>query len=313
MSPVAAPSRPTVVNWIEIFGLGVIWGASFLAVHLALDGIGPFGVATGRIAIAALALSLLCFARRLPLPSLRRAPKVWLHALGMAFFSNVLPFTLLSWAQQHVTSGFAGITMAMVPLFTVGLAHLLLPGERLTRYKVAGFAVGLVGVIILIGTDALEAVGAELEPIARVVCIGATLSYAIGSIITRRCPPVDPIAFSTAALLLASAMILPVALLVEGLPQTMPPLSALAALAYLGLLPTALATLILVHVIRTAGPTFLTMTNYHVPVWSVIFGTLLLAEPLPPQFLIALALILIGLLISRIGLKRFYASTAMVR
>ncbi|WP_323036058.1 DMT family transporter [Pararhodobacter sp.] len=313
MSAIAAPSRPTLINWVEIFGLGMIWGASFLAVHLALDGIGPFGIATGRIVFAAVTLSLLCLVRRLPLPSLRKTPKIWLHATGMAFFSNVLPFTLLSWAQQHVTSGFAGITMAMVPLFTVSLAHLFLPGERLSRYKVTGFAIGLVGVVILIGTDALDTVGTELEPVARLVCIGATLSYAIGSIITRRCPPVDPIAFSTTALLVASAMILPVALLVEGLPHTMPPVSALAALAYLGLLPTAFATLVLVHVIRTAGPTFLTMTNYHVPVWSVIFGTVILAEPLPPQFLIALGLILLGLLISRIGLKRIHASSAMIR
>ena len=303
MSQIANPSRPTLLNWIEIAGLGLIWGASFMSVHLALNGIGPFGVATGRIVIAALTLSLLCLIRRLPLPSLRRDRKVWLHAFGMAFFSNAAPFTLLSWAQLRVTSGFAGITMAMVPLFTLVLAHALLPGERLTLPRIAGFALGLVGVVLLIGTDALQPGGAQLESIARMVGILATLCYAIGSIITRRCPPVDPIAFSTAALLIASLMILPVALWVEGIPRALPPVSALAALAYLGLLPTALATLILVHVIRTAGPTFLTQTNYHVPVWSVLFGTLLLAEPLPAQFLVALGLILGGLLLSRIALR----------
>ena len=302
-SNTAVASRPTLINWIEIFGLGIIWGASFLSVHVALNGIGPFSVAAGRIAIGALALALLCLVRRLPLPSLTHDRKVWLHALGMAFFSNVLPFSLLSWAQQHVTSGFAGITMALVPLFTLILAHFLLPGERLTMSRFVGFALGLVGVFVLIGTNALDAVGAELEPVARVVCIIAGLSYAIGSMITRRSPSVDPISFSTAALLLATVMILPMALLIEGVPREMPPLSALAAMAYLGLLPTALATLILVHVIRTAGPTFLTMTNYHVPVWSVIFGTLILAEPLPPQFLIALGLILLGLLVSRVSLR----------
>jgi drug/metabolite transporter (DMT)-like permease len=313
MSHVTAPSRPSLINWIEIFALGVIWGGSFMSVHVALNGIGPLGVTTGRIIIGALALSLLCLFRRLPLPSLRHNRKVWVHAFGMAFFSNVLPFTLLSWAQQYVTSGYAGITMALVPLFTLGLAHLLLPGERLTLQKIIGFVIGLVGVAILIGTDALAVVGADLEPVARVVCVGATLSYAIGSIITRRCPPVDPIAFSTAALLMASVVITPIALLVEGVPQALPPLSALIALAYLGLLPTAMATLILVHVIRTAGPTFLTMTNYHVPVWSVVFGTLILAEPLPPQFLIALGLILLGLLVSRIGARRAHANAAMIR
>jgi len=301
MTAIDAPSRPTPINWIEIFALGVIWGGSFLTVQIALDGIGPFGVATGRIVLAALILSALCLWRRLPLP---RDRKVWLHATGMALFSNVLPFSLLSWAQQYVTSGFAGISMAMVPLFTLVLAHALLPGERLTVPRVIGFALGLAGVVVLIGTDALVPAQGDWVPLARVAAIGATLSYAIGAIITRRSPTVDPIAFSTAGLLIASVLILPVALLVEGLPAQLPPPRALTSVGYLGALPTALATLILVHVIRTAGPTFLTQTNYHVPIWSVIFGTLILAEPLPPQFLIALALIFAGLLVSRAKIGR---------
>ena len=67
------------------------------------------------------------------------------------------------------------------------------------------------------------------------------------------------------------------------------------------LIELAFATLILVHVVRSAGPTFLTQTNYQVPVWSVLFGTLLLSEPLPPQFLAALGLILAGLAVSRMA------------
>lgn len=299
VSNTAAPTAPTAINWIEIVVLGVIWGGSFLSVHLALDGFGPLGVASGRIVVAAVALSLLCLIRRLPLPSLRRQRSVWWHALGMAFFTNALPFTMLSWAQQHVSTGFTGITMALVPLFTLILAHVLLPGERLTLGRLAGFALGLCGVVVLIGADALHTGGGQMEPIARLVCVAATVSYAIGSIITRRCPPVDPIAFSTTALLLGCMLIVPAMLSFEGLPQTLPPPSAILALLYLGLLPTAVATLLMVHVIRTAGPTFLTQTNYHVPVWSVVFGITLLGEPVRPQFLIALGLILLGLLVSR--------------
>ncbi|MCW1934470.1 EamA family transporter [Pararhodobacter zhoushanensis] len=84
----------------------------------------------------------------------------------------------------------------------------------------------------------------------------------------------------------------------------MPPLRSTLALVYLGLMPTALATLIMVHVIRSAGPTFLTQTNYQVPVWSVLFGVLILSEPLPPQFLAALGLILTGLAVSRVSWRR---------
>lgn len=304
MSRIASPSQPTVVNWLEIALLGVIWGGSFLAMHIALEGFAPLSVAAGRIILGAATLCVVCLALRIRLPSWRTNRRVWLFAVGMGFFSNALPFTLLAWAQLYVTSGFAGVSMAMVPLFTLVLAHFVLPGERMTVPRMVGFALGLVGVVLLIGTDALSSGGAQLEPTARIVCIVAALSYAIGSMITRRCPPVDPIGFSALALLAASVMLLPVAVLVDGVPQTLPPFNAVVAVVYLGLLPTALATLILVHVIRTAGPTFLSQTNYHVPIWSVAFGTTLLAEPLPPQFLIALGLILAGLMVSRARIRR---------
>jgi len=241
---------------------------------------------------------------RRSLPSLKATPRIWLSAVGMGALSNALPFTLLAWSQQYVTSGFAGISVAMVPLFTLVLAHFFLQGERLTARRVVGFALGLTGVVMLIGTDALAYGGDQLEPIARILCIAAAGSYAAGSIVTRRSPPVDPIAFSTLALIAASTMIVPIALWVDGVPSLLPPIHAMAALVYLGLLPTAVATLILVHVIRTAGPTFLTLTNYYVPVWAVIFGLVVLQETLPPQFVFALGLILAGLLVSRASMRR---------
>ncbi len=300
MTNLATPSRPTLTNWIEIAALGVIWGASFLSVHVALTGFGPLTVAAGRIGIAAATLALLCVLLRLPLPSLHADRRVWRHALGMAVFTNVLPFAVIAWAQQTVQSSFVGITMALVPLFTLVMAHVALPGERLTLPRIAGVLLGLVGVVVLIGLDGLTLTGEPWHALAQLSCVGVTVSYALGSIVTRRCPAVDPVAFSTASLLLAAAMIVPVALAVEGVPHA-PPAPALWALAYLGLMPTAFATLILVHVVLSAGPTFLTQTNYQVPVWSVLFGTLLLSEPLPPQFLAALGLILAGLAVSRMA------------
>ncbi|MCB1394733.1 MAG: EamA family transporter [Rhodobacter sp.] len=303
MSDIASPSHPTVINWIEIAALGVIWGASFLSVRVALDGFAPLWIATLRILIAALVLAIFARARGLRMPPLKNR-QVWIHILGFAVFSNALPFTMIAWAQQHVLSSFVGISMALVPLFTLVIAHVFLPGERLTLPRVAGFALGLIGVGVLIGPGAFASLGTSLEPVARFVCIGVTLSYSIGAVITRRCPPVDPVVFSTASVVVAGAIMLPVTLAVIGLPQAMPGLRATVAMAYLGLMPTAAATLLMVHVIRTAGPTFLTQTNYQVPVWSVIFGMLILSEPLPGRFLAALALILAGLTVSRLALRQ---------
>jgi len=292
-----SPSRN---DWFSIFTLGLIWGASFMAVAIALRGFGPLWVAAGRISLGALTLYAILRLRGGHLPRLADAngARIWVHAVAMGLFSNALPFALLSWGQERVTSGFAGVSMAVVPLFVLPLAHLFVPGERLNWFKSVGFVLGFAGIVVLVGSGAFTSAGGNMEAIARLAVLAATLCYALGTIVTRRCPPVSLVSLATAALLVATLTIVPVALMFEGVPRNLSP-GPVLALLYLGLIPTALATLLLVRVIRSAGPSFMVLTNYQVPVWAVIFGWSLLGEPLPPQLLIALGLILVGVAISQ--------------
>lgn len=303
MAPPPAAAAPRLSDWLLVLTLGLIWGASFMSVSVALEGFGPISVAALRILLGALALWALGRATGQFLPGVAspEGRRIWLFAAGLGLFSNVLPFGLLAWGQQWVASGFAGITMAAIPLFVMGLSLVLLPGERLTLPRLAGFALGMAGVVLLIGPQALAGTGAGSESLARMACIGAALSYALGAIVTRRAPVVDLVPFGTAALIAASLLIVPVALAVEGLPAAGVGPMPLLAVLYLGLGSTGVATLILVRVIRSAGPTFLSQVNYQVPVWSVIFGIALLGEVLPKQFLLALGLILGALALSRAG------------
>ncbi len=298
--------NPGLLNWTLLILLGLIWGASFLGVSLALDSFGPITIAAGRIAIAAVIVTLAGRLMGHGLPSFHTATgrRTWLFALGMALFTNAIPFSLLSWAQLHVSSGYAGITMAVVPLLVLPLAHIFIPGEQLTKLKVFGFLVGFIGVVILIGpAQILQSGGSDIENIARLAAVGASACYAIGSIITRLSPKGPQLAFAAAALILAALLLLPVALLVEGVPAV-PGAKALAGMLYLGIFPTALATVMLVFVIKSAGPAFLSLVNYQVPVWAVVFGMVFLGEALPGQFIWALGLILLGLAISQANTLR---------
>ncbi|WP_069299649.1 DMT family transporter [Neptunicoccus sediminis] len=300
-----APNTRGLLNWSLLLLLGMIWGASFMGSKYALTGFGPFTVAAIRIALGAVALTVMIYAlgRRLPDWSGPNGKRIWLHCLGMALFSNAIPFTLLSWGQLHVTSGFAGITMAVVPLLVLPLAFFLVPGEQTNLRKIIGFCIGFAGTVVLIGVDALDLSGHDLEGLARLACVGAACCYAIGSIITRLCPPVSNMGFAAGALLLASSLMVPLALFIEGVPDA-PATEAIWGVIYLGLFPTALATIMLVTVINSAGPSFLSMVNYQVPVWAVVFGVLLLGETLPGRFIWALALILLGLAISQVRFRR---------
>jgi drug/metabolite transporter (DMT)-like permease len=299
------PTRPTLGNWIGLIALGLIWGASFLGVAIALEGFTPVWLAAVRIVIGALTLSAIAAALKVRVPL---SGGVFAFAAGMGVFSNALPFFLLGWSQQHVSSGFAGITMAAIPLFVIGFAHFLIPGEGLSRQKSLGFMLGLIGVGVLIGPGVLAASGSEFEGLARLGCLAAALSYAVGAILTRRCPDVHPVGFGVLALWVASAIMLPAALITEGLPQ-MPAMRPFLAVLYLGLLPTGYATYLLVGIIRSAGPSFLSQVNYHVPVWSVLLGVLVLNEDLPGRFVLALGIIISGLMLARRSPLRSGAAT----
>ena len=282
--------------------LGFIWGGSFLGVEIGLTGFGPITVAAGRVAVAALILLVYAylFGSGLPRIKTKTDKRVWLHCFGMALFTNALPFSLLSWGQQTVTSGFAGISMAVVPLFVLPLSHFLVPGEILSRAKIIGFLFGFAGVVLLVGGDKIFA-GQPQTPMllmAQLACVAASCCYAIGSIITRLCPPVSTVSYAACGLMLGGFMLVPMAIWIEGMPQT-PGIMAIFGVGYLAVFPTAVATILLTIVVRRAGPPFLSLVNYQVPVWAVIIGATVLGEALPGHFLMALGIILGGLFISQ--------------
>ena len=282
--------------------LGFIWGGSFLGVEIGLTGFGPITVAAGRVALAALILLAYAylFGNGLPRIKTKTDKRIWLHCFGMALFTNALPFSLLSWGQQTVTSGFAGISMAVVPLFVLPLSHFLVPGESLSRVRIIGFLFGFAGVVLLVGGDKIFAgqLQTPLLLMAQFACVAASCCYAIGSIITRLCPPVSAVSYAACGLMLGGIMLVPLAIFIEGIPQT-PDIIAIAGVGYLALFPTAVATILLTIVVRRAGPPFLSLVNYQVPIWAVIIGATVLGEALPGHFLMALGIILGGLFISQ--------------
>lgn len=288
----------SAANWIMVTGLGLVWGATFLFIELALTGITPFWLAAGRIGFACLLSCIVWF---------WRGGKVFLTgetAWGALILSSLLnsavPFMLLSWGQQTVTSGFAGVSMAAVALIVLPLAHVFVPEERMSLRRVIGFGVGFAGVTILLGGQVFASSGDPMEPFGRMACLGAAGCYAASSVIVRRLPPVDPFGLAALTLVFGSMLVLPAALTVEGVPA-MPEPEILMIVAILGLIPTAGANLLRVLVIRSAGPVFMSLVNYQVPMWSVILGIVILGEPFKPILLLAMGLILSGVLISQWG------------
>lgn len=294
MTQPSSPSHPGAFNWFLILLLGLVWGAAFMGIAVALEGYPPVWTAALRVAFGALGVLIWAEISGQSIRKLRAIPKAWSFVCAVALVTATVPMMLLTWGIQSVPSAFAGIAMGAVPLLILPLAYVFSPEEGIGPRRILGIVLGFAGLLLMVGPSALS--GGELLP--RLACILAACCYAIGSITTRRAPKMPPLAFAGATLMVGALLLSPLAFALEGAPALAPARPTIA-LILLGLLPTGLAAVIRVQVITTAGSVFMSQTSYMVPLWATAFGTLILGEALPPQTLTALALILLGIAISQ--------------
>ncbi len=290
----------TAGDWTRLSGLVAIWGTAFLFIDLAVDTLPPATLVATRVLVAALVLVAIMPALGLRLPPPGR---LWLRFLLLACVGNAIPFFAISWGQMRVPSGTAGLLMAVMPLATLVLAHFFVADERLSRHeprKVLGFGVGFSGVVLLTGPDALTRLGGGASDIAHqlAILLGA-LCYAINTILARRMPPLHPIVSAACTMIMASTVMIPVSLFLDAPWHLTPSTSSLLSALWLGLVPTGAATVLYFRIVSTAGPTFLSLMNYVIPVVALCTGAAILGEPVGWPLLAALGLILGGLFLSQ--------------
>jgi len=295
--------RQGAAEWGLLLTLVALWGSSFMLVRVSLDAFTPVAVTAGRLLIGAGVLLLVLLATRRRLP---REARAWVFFTVMAVIGNALPFFLIAWGQASIPSGLTGILMAVMPLVVLVLAHFFVAGERLSARRLAGFALGFVGVVVLTGPEALAAlVGREASLLSQLAVLGAAVCYGCAVIVARRGPVLNPVVTAAAVLSIAGILVglgLLAGAAGSGAASALHAPVGLApglALAALGALSTGLATVVYFSLVARAGPTFLSLINYLIPVWAVVLGALVLHERLPARAFAALGLILAGVVIAR--------------
>lgn len=277
-----------------LFLLSSIWGSSFMAIKIGIETIPPLTLAAARVMLAALVLWGFARLQGLVLP---RGRRIWLYCFLLGVIGNGLPFALINWGEQRIDSGLAAILMAVMPLATVVLAHFFTVGDRMTPAKLAGVVIGFFGVVVLVGPEAVKGVGGDVwRQLA--VSLGA-VSYAIAAILARNMPPAPLIARSAAVMIVASVVMAPLAMVLEAPWTLAPSQEAMWAAVYLGLMPTALATIILFHLLVKRNASFIAPINYLIPVFGVIWGVVALGEAVSPRAVTALGVILAGMAIAQ--------------
>lgn len=278
-------------EWLLLIILSVLWGGSFFFSKVALVELPPFTVVLGRVSLAALALNIVVLAvrRRMPV-SLR----TWGLFFIMGALNNLIPFSLIFWGQTQIASGLASILNATTPLWTVILAHFLTTDEQLTGNRLGGIIFGMLGVVLIIGPDALSGLG--LHVVAQLAVVGAAFSYACAGIFGKRFRGVSPLVTATGQVTATTVMMVPIVLLSDRPWQyPLPHGTTLSAIVALALLSTALAYIIYFRLLATAGATNLLLVTLLIPVSALLLGMLFLGERLDLRHLAGMGLIGLGL------------------
>lgn len=286
-----------VKDWLLLFALVAMWGSAFMFIKIAVATVPPATIAAGRLLIGAVVLLAVVYARGLRLPSLASA---WRQYAWLAVIGNAVPFYLIAWGQQVIDSALTGILIAVMPLATLVLAHYFVHGEHITRHRAIGFILGFAGIVMLMGPAALTGfAGSALQIVSQLAVLAGALCYAANTIVARLTIKGDVLVVSAGVLLLASVMMVPVALALDR-PWTLTPSSAsIAAVVWLGIGATGIPTICYFALIGSAGPTFMSLVNYISPCLALLLGVVIMNEEPGPNAYAGLALILSGIALSQ--------------
>jgi drug/metabolite transporter (DMT)-like permease len=272
-------------NWILLLALAALWGASYLFIKIGLDDLSPAGVVFTRTALAALVLLPVAIRRGGMAPLWRRAH--WLVALGA--IQVAAPFLLISAGERHIASSLAGILVASAPIFTAIFAIWLDQHERLSPPGIAGVAIGIVGVALLLGVDLG---GSSAALLGGLMVVLASVGYALGGFALKRWfTGYQPIALVAGTMSASALMTLPLFLL--DLPSHVG-IDTAGAMAALGLGGTGIAFVIYYTLNHAIGPTRTSLVAYIAPVFAVVYGVTLRGETFTATTAVGVVLIVGG-------------------
>ncbi len=280
-------------GWVDLsllVVLAAIWGSSFSLIKIAVDTIPPATLACGRMALAAAMLTGWAWAsgHRIPV-----SPRYLAIYAFIGLFGSALPFTLIGWGELTVDSGLAAILMGVMPIVTPVLAHFFTPDEPLRARRMAGALVGLSGLLVLIGWDALSGLGGAM--LAQLAITAGAVSYAVNTIFTRRHIHIPGRVLAAGSITAGTLLLLPVAIFLEHPWSARPTAEAWLSLVLLGVLSTGVATLLYFRLVKSLGATTFSQINYLIPLMGVAWGAALLGEQPGGREAVALGLILIGI------------------
>lgn len=269
-----AGKAPNLSFEILLLGLlAFLWGSSYLFIKVAVETIPPFTLIAVRVAIAGIFLLAVMWGQGARLPA---DGKTWHLLLIQAFFTSIAPWTMVAWGQQYVDSALAGVLNSTSPIFVFFITFFFIRHEAVSGRKLAGALLGIAGVVLIVGVDALRGLGQEVA--AQLAVLLAALLYGVAAIHGKRFSHLSPTVTAAGTMICATACLVPLSVLVDR-PWTLSPssLSLLSAVA-LAIFCTGGALLIYFRLVKTLGPMGVASQAYLRAGVSVMLGVVILGE-----------------------------------
>ena len=280
-------------NWFLLILLSAIWGGAFTLNKIALDLYTPEVIVAGRLIVGSAFLIVLIYFiyKRFTFNLSQLNYYLFISLVGI-----VIPFIAIINGQRNIDSAMAGILMATMPITTILLSHFFLVDEKINQQKFIGFLISFFGVFILIYREDLfinnsfsKTLISQLQ-----VMLGSTL-YSIAAIYGKKYKMTDPVSASTGTILFATFFMLIYLIFIDESNVSIPTLLVNYNILLLGILCTAIATIIYFQILQTAGASFLSIMNFLIPLWAILFGILILHDAFSWNYIFGLIIILAGI------------------
>jgi len=283
------PARAPLFEYFLLLLLATVWGASYTFIKLGVASIPPVTLIASRTIIAGAVLFAIMAAKGVAMP---RDGQTWRRFLIQAAINSAIPFTLIAWAEKTVDAGLATILNSTSPIFTFLLTLTMTRHEPATLAKLFGVAMGLLGICLVIGVDALDGLGHNVA--AQLAIVFATICYAGAAVFGRHFRGLHPLVPAAGSMICGAALLIPFSLILEKPWTLTPSASSIAALLGLALISTAFAFVLYFRLIQTLGSIGVTAQAYlRVPI-GVLLGVVFLGESLSVAAAIGLVCIVLG-------------------
>ncbi|MEY4197777.1 MAG: hypothetical protein RLZZ477_362 [Actinomycetota bacterium] len=273
-------------GWALFALVGVLWGVPYLFMKVAVEELSTPVIVFSRLLIGAVVLVPLAFYEK----TLRPALKYWKYIALYAIAEMVIPWSLITNAQKDLSSGVVALLVATVPIWATLFAHHTGDSTAAHRTRIFGIALGLIGIVFLVGFESLNDVG-NIRALIQVLIASASYAFAV-NMITRKAPETSGVAINGIAIALSTVIFAPFAF--THLPSQMPSSKAILATIGLGVICTALAFWVFFIVLKEIGAARASLVVYPNTAVAVVLGILLLDEQLTLAIAIGLPMVLLG-------------------